>query len=171
MSMILAETEKHKYCEKALSLEGIGRGLYLTLGEMLHKIREERLYEPAWESWQEYCMEFKDLSPGSISKMITVYETFVLNFGYSVDSLAKVGGWTKLYQISPYIHSKADAEQWLAKAEIQSRQDLQKELVEAKTGVLMSECKHENTYLIRICEDCGERHREYDSAAPLSSGI
>src|SRR6185436_15469067 len=93
------EAGKHKYCEKALMLEEAGRAMYLTLGEMLYNIRNDRLYEPYWGSWQEYCMEFKDLSGASISKLITVYEVFVLKFGFKVEELAKAGGWTKLYQL------------------------------------------------------------------------
>jgi hypothetical protein len=155
------ENVNHKYCEDALALEGVGRTVFFSLGKMLHKIREERLYEPYWDSWMSYCYEFKDLSPASISKLITVHEMFVLKYGYSPETLSETAGWTKLYQIAPHIHDKEQAEEWLEKAKTQTRQDLAKEITEAKTGVSMSECKHLKTFVIRVCEDCGDRELLY----------
>lgn len=158
----LRETRNHLYCQKALDMESIARGVYLSLGEMLYKIREERLYEPFWSSWAEYCMEFKDFSQGSISKMIAVYEVFVLKYGYSVDELSKAGGWTKLYALTPHIKSKKDADKWLKIAGEQTRTDLGRSLVEAKTGISMSDCKHKNSHVIRICDDCGVKVIEHE---------
>lgn len=153
---------KQKYCQRAVMLEEAGRAMYLTLGEMLFNIRNGRLYEPFWSSWQEYIMEFKDLSGASVSKLITVYEVFVLKYGFKIEELAKAGGWTKLYQLALVSPTRSKAEKWLAKAGVTTRNDLQKFLVEAKTGIDMSTCKHKDAYLIRICPDCGDRHRVYD---------
>lgn len=153
----LTESGKHSYCEKAIAMEGIARSVYLTLGEMLFNIRQDKLYEPHWSTWNEYCMEFKDFSQGSISKMIAVYETFVLKYGYDVDELAKAGGWTKLYAMTPHIQSREDADKWLGIAATLTRADLTKSLIEAKTGVDMSTCKHTNTYTLVVCQDCGEK--------------
>lgn len=157
----IVEKKKHEYCKKTLEMEEGARMLYLLLGERLANIREERLYEPFWADWGTFCMEFKDLSPASISKIIKVYQLFVVKLGYSPEKLAKAGGWTKLYAISLHIKTKKDAEKWLALGESQSRQDLGKHLVEAKSGISMSDCKHKNTYVIRVCEDCGNREKVY----------
>lgn len=162
MAKDLSEIGKQKYCERAVLLEEAGRAMYLTLGEMLHNIRNERLYEPFWGSWQEYCMEFKDLSGSSISKLITIYEVFVLRYGFKIEELAKSGGWTKLYQIALASPTKKDATRWLSKGKVASRSDLMKFLTEAKTGIDMSKCKHKDAYLIRVCPSCGDRHRVYE---------
>ena len=162
--IIKGEQEKKNYCDKTLELEEGARTVYLMLAERLYHIREERLYEPAWSSWHEYTMEFKDLSPASISKMISVYELFIMQYGFKPNELTKAGGWTKLYQLMKQINSKADAEKWLGLAEVHSRQDLDKLLVESKTGVSMHECKHTETVTIRVCADCGEKIRDFSTS-------
>lgn len=161
---ITKESEKHVYCENALKLEREARFSYLALGEMLYNIRQELLYEPFWSSWNEYCMEFKDLSQSSIAKLISIYETFVLKYGYKPEELAKAGGWTKLYSVIMYIKNKEDAKKWIHLASTLSRSDLGKYLVEAKTGVKMYECEHSDTFLIRVCEKCGNKERVYETA-------
>lgn len=155
------EIKKHDYCEKTIELEHHARRLYLNMGERLFNIRNDRLYEPAWSSWQEFCMEFKDLSISSISKMISVYEVFILKYGFSPEKLAEVGGWTKLYALIPLIGSKSDAKEWLDKSALLTRQDLTKAVIEASTGVSMSSCKHPNAFLVKICPDCGDKEKVY----------
>ena len=168
-NLVKSEEEKHKYCDTTLQMEQGVRQLFLLMGERLMRIRDERLYEAGWDTWNDFCLEFKDMSPASISKLISVYEVFVVTYGFTPDQLAKAGGWTKLYQILKFVHSKEEAEKWLALAETTSRQDLGKYLVEADTGVAMHECKHERTFLVRVCEDCGSKHRDYDAEAKLST--
>jgi len=159
--IIKSEDEKKKYCDTTLELEEGARTVYLMLAERLHDIRENRLYEPFWSSWQEYTMEFKDLSPASISKMISVYDVFIKQYGFTPAELAKAGGWTKLYQMMKKINSKQDALDWIEKAETHSRQDLERLLIESKTGISMHECKHPNTVTIIVCQDCGEKIRDF----------
>ena len=157
-----SEIKKHDYCQKTIELENHARMLYLNMGERLYNIRNERLYEPAWSSWQEYCMEFKDLSAGSISKMITVYEIFILKYGFSPEKLSEVGGWTKLYTLIPLISSKTEAKEWLGKSVLLTRKDLTLEVKEARTGISISKCEHENAILLKICPDCGNKERIYE---------
>lgn len=168
MTRAVSEASKHAYCQKTLELEEAAKLVYLQLGERLYNVRNERLYEAGWDSWDDFCMEFRDLSPASISKLISVYETFVLGYGFKPEKLARAGGWTKLYQISRHVKDREDAEEWLEKAEVSSRVDLGKSLVEAKTGVPMLECPHERTYTVEICEDCGERVRVYEDGEKTS---
>ena len=56
----ISDEKKHAYCKKAIAHETDARLLYLGMGEMLYNIRENRLYEPFWDSWHTYTMEFKD---------------------------------------------------------------------------------------------------------------
>lgn len=158
---LMSQEESKKFCDDTLEVEAGARAVYLMLAGRLHRIRKDRLYEPHWSSWHEFTMEFKDLSSASISKMIRVYEVFVLEYGFSEKELIKAGGWTKLYQMLKHINSKSDAKKWLDSAEVLSRQDLEKEMKEVETGVSMHECKHANTVTIIVCEDCGEKMAEF----------
>lgn len=160
--IIKDESYKQDYCDTTLQMETGARTVYLMLAERLYNIREERLYEAGWSSWQEFCMEFKDMSPASVSKLISVYDVFIKQYGFKADELAKAGGWTKLYQMLKLVHTREDAVKWLSTAETASRQDIKKFLTEAKTGVNMSECKHNTTFLVRVCEDCGEKWKEHE---------
>lgn len=157
------EIQHKDYCDDTLEMEQGARLVYLILGERLRKIRENRMYEPAWSSWHEYCMEFKDLSTGSISKIIAVYERFILELGYKPLELAKAGGWTKLYEISKRVTNREDAAKWLDIAETCSRKDLNDYLIEDKVGVIMSECHHEDTYVIRVCRECGNKEEVFEN--------
>lgn len=159
--MHITDQNKKEYCDKTVALEEGARTVYMMLAERLHNIKTDRLYEPYWGSWHEFTMEFKDLSPASISKMISVYDLFVLQYKFKPAELTKAGGWTKLYQMMKHIHSKKDAEKWLEKASVLSRQDLEKEIVISKTGIEMSECAHKDTYLVRVCRDCELKVEEY----------
>jgi hypothetical protein len=151
---------RNEFCKETIALEAKARLLYLEMGARLHKIREEKLYEPYWDSWVEYCMEFKDMSPSAISKMISVYETFVLRWGFSYDRLSKVGGWTKLYALTNIVSTKKEAEHWLSKSQDLTLIDLSREVREVKTGVSMHKCKHPNKYTITVCPDCKDRWGE-----------
>ena len=155
------ENAKHDYCSKTLEMEEGARLIYLILGERLYHIREQRLYEPQWSSWIEYCLEFKDLSTSGISKMITVYEKLVLELGFKPSELVKAGGWTKLYAIAQIIKDKKEADHWLHLASTLSRTHLMAEITEKTKGVEMAKCQHKNTYKVEICEDCGHKERIY----------
>ncbi len=156
------ELVNNNFCNKALELEQGARLTYLKLGAMLYKIREERLYEAGWESWVEYCMEFKDLSPSSISKLVSIYKKFVLELGFHQDYIPMQDvGWTKLYEMVPMVSNREQALKLLEKASVLNRQDLRKELIETRTGIEIKECKHLESYLIKVCPDCGDREKIY----------
>lgn len=150
------ETEKLKYCNEALEIEKKLRKGFLVLAQYLYKIREGRFYEPQWSTFEEYMWEFKEISPATISKMISVYENYVVKFKFRPRKLEPIG-WNALYTMLPVIKSKASAQRWIGTALVLSRQDLFKEIKEKRTGVDMSECKHEDFYEIRICRTCGDR--------------
>ena len=157
------EIVNNNFCNKALELEQNARLAYLKLGAMLYKIREERLYEAGWGSWVEYCMEFKDLSPSSISKLISIYKKFILELGFNHDFIPmRDVGWTKLYEMVPMVSDMQQAIGLMEKASVLSRQDLRKELIETRTGIEIKDCRHLEAYVIKVCPDCGERERIYN---------
>lgn len=153
------EIENLNYCNKAISLEKDISKQFLLLGEYLYRIDSERLYEPQWTSFNEFIKEFKSLSQASVSKLLNIYSRFVIDYQIPEDKLIGVGGWTNIAEILPITKSKEDALEWIDKATVLTRSDLRKEISEKKTGVQMSECKHEDYYVIKVCKICHDKIR------------
>lgn len=149
------EIQKLSYCNKALEIKNDLECRFILLGEYLYNIKEHSLFEPQWSSFQEFCMELK-MSTNTINKLMQVYKVFVLNYNIPMDTLATAGGFSLIADTLPAIHSREDAMEWLGKTTVLTREDMRKELKEKKTGILMSECKHSNTYTVTVCRDCGE---------------
>jgi len=152
------EIQSYNFCKNALELEKKMRNSYFILAGCLYKIQNEKLYEPHWSSFEEFCWEFKDISSSTVSKLISVYKKFILEFNLSPVKLNNIG-YSLLYAIIPVVKTKEDADEWLLKAEELTRSDLSKFIKEKQTGIDMTKCKHKDFYEIRICRDCGERQR------------
>jgi hypothetical protein len=158
MTQSLTERDKHDYCNKTLFLVDKIEGDFLTLAERLYKVREERLYEAGWGSFEEFCMERKSISKGTASKLITVHELYVVKHKVSSRKLLEVG-WTALYAGRNLADSKEGALKFVDDATRLAPQHLKQTITEAKTGVSQADCKHKNAYTMFICPDCGEKHR------------
>ncbi len=159
--MDMTEMKNLVYCNKALALKKDIEGHFMLLSEYLYRIKEFRLYEPQWSSWLEFVYEMK-ISPNMANKLVQIYKTFILGYGFNPDDIATVGGWSSVQEILPVITSKEDAYKWLDEAKNLTVSDLRKSVKEAKTGINMSSCSHKNSYLVRVCKDCGERHQEFE---------
>lgn len=144
------------YCEKAIELKKNIEGSFLDLGELLYNIKEHRMYEPQWSSFEEYCFELK-MSSNVIYKLIQIYKTFIIGYGFTHSEVITAGGFSLLQDILPVIKTKKDAMEWLKKSEVLTRSDLRKEIKEQKTGISMTSCKHPETYTVEICKHCNER--------------
>lgn len=153
----------HRFCLETKHLKERLELDFLHLGERLWKIRGERLYEPQWSDFGEFLMELK-LSESTACRLIGIWHKFVFQFKIPISELVKAGGWTLLAEISPAIESKREAVHWLAKAQNLTVTDLRRELKEAKTGVEMKECKHEDSFILRCCKNCGLRERIYEQS-------
>lgn len=149
------------YCQKAINLKNSLETTYLELGEQLYQIKEKELFKANWETWEEFTWELR-MTSNSINKLIQIYKTLVLGYGFTSQEIGAAGGWTLIADVLPMITSKDDAVVWLKNAETLTRADLRKTIKEKKTGVSMSECKHKNTYTIEICSDCGERWKRHE---------
>ena len=93
---------------------------------------------------------------------MSLYSKFILEYGFTHKQLVDAGGWSVLSEALPVIHSKKDAEHWLGEAQHLSLRDMRTSIREARRGVEMASCKHDNTYIIKICSDCGDRQKIYD---------
>lgn len=152
------------YCNDALQLKTSLEQGFIRLGEYLYTIKNERLYEANWASWEEYSLELK-MSQNSINKLIQIYARFILSYGIPEEKVVEAGGWSVIAELLPVIETAEQAEEWLDKAKELTREDLRKEITEKKSGIPMQSCKHLDTYTITVCRGCGikmEDHEDHD---------
>ena len=161
MNQNLAKTNK-EFCDKIKHIRDDIEKHFIALALGLYTIREKKLFEPNYETFGEFVDGEMKMSQGTASKLIKVYEVFVSQYKLPKKEVIKAG-WTNLYTVLPVITDKAGAEEWLGQATELSRVDLEKLVKEKKTGVVQYDCKHKNTYLVKICQDCGERSRVYEA--------
>ncbi len=156
-------TKNLDYCTKALEFEKQISTQFITLGEYLYNIRNQNLFLPQWNSFNEYCMEFKSLSQASISKLVNIYGKLIVDYEIPIEKVAALGGWSNIAEALPVINSKEDAEEWVEKAGVLSRVDLRNEITEKRTGMDMRNCEHSDWYEIRVCRTCHDKRRIADS--------
>ncbi len=157
----MTELQNFDYCQETLLLKSTIESSFLDLAARLMKIRNERLYEPQWTSFAEYCMEMK-MKESVASRLINILERFVIGFGATYEDIVKIGGWSMAAELLPVIKTEEDLKHWFGKAELLSRDDIRRDKKEALTGILQTECQHPNAYKLVICPDCGERHKLYE---------
>ncbi len=155
------QIENFNYCQQAIEIKNKTEVSFLQLGEYLFNIREQRLYEGQWDTFHNFLEEM-NLQDSTASKLISVYRKFIFELNIPKENLLEAGGWTKLAKIVNVIETPEDADEWLAKSSVLSMRDLEKEIKENKTGVEMKTCRHDNTYLVEICKDCGEKWERFD---------
>lgn len=144
------------YCKETLTFKVKLEEGYLVLAERLKKIRDERLFAQGWEYFGDFLEEMH-MSETTASKMINIYEKFVLEWKFSSEDLLQAGGWSSIAETLPIVKTREDAEDALLQAGTLTRGDLRKYVTEKKTGKPMDLCLHEDSYNINICRSCGER--------------
>jgi hypothetical protein len=155
-------TIKKEYCEETIRLKENIEVAFLDLGERLMRIRDERLYENNWDAFEDFLMEVK-ISSGTASKLINIYQRFVLEYKISTKKIALAGGWSIVAECLPLVKTKDEALEWLEKAGFMTQTDIRREMKEAKTGIMMKDCEHDWTYIkFRTCEKCSLKERVYE---------
>lgn len=134
-------------------------GAFLELGERLRRIREEKLYEGEYQNFDEFLLEAK-ISKATASKLIIVYETFILKFKMPVKMLSGVG-YSSLYAIAGHVDTKDKAQELVERASMLTRDDLQDSLREEGPGVQLCAHSKKDKRIIEVCS-CGRRKRRYD---------
>lgn len=157
-----SQNQNLKYCTDTINLKKEIEQSFLTLGEHLYNIKRDEMFLPQWSSWDEYVTEIK-MSLNMANKLIQIYETFILEYKFAPEDITTAGGWTVVAEILPVIENRDDAENWLNMASELTRDDLRKEVKEAKSGVEMATCAHADTYIIRICRCCGNKEEIYEA--------
>lgn len=152
-------TDNLKYCNDTLDLKKEIEGNFIYLAERLHTIKQHNLFEPQWSSFLEFCFEMR-ISQNMANKLMQIYEVFILGYGFKPEEITTVGGWGTLQEILPMVKTKKDAVHWMKEASILTVSDLRKNIREERTGIDMAKCKHSNSYVVRICKDCGDKIQE-----------
>lgn len=162
MTKQLDEKSNYDFCLATIEADKHTEEAVLALAERYYKIHALKMYEPAWSSFEEYCMEIKGREYSTVMKLIGIHEKFVVQYRISPKSLSEAGGWSVISELLPVIKTKDDANKWLQRAKELPREHLRAEVREHKRGIPIASCKHTDTYLIRVCRGCGEKHEVHE---------
>lgn len=154
----MADIVPRTYLKETMALRHTIEGAFLDLGHRLHRIREEQLYKDEYQNFDEFLLEAK-ISKATASKLIIVYQTFVLEYNIPVKRLAGVG-YSSLYTIARHATTKDKAEELVERATELTRDDLQESMRDDDTA--RPGCKHSDSRIVEVCNDCGNRKRRYD---------
>lgn len=159
--MAKSVTDKNvSYLHKTIQLREQLEGGFLLLAERLKKIRDERMFRDEYDSFEDFLREIR-ISPATASKLIGVYEKFVILGDIAPEDLIKQG-WTNLSIFLPLITSKKNAREIYDKVAPLDRTDAMRVYEEMKRGVDMGTCPHGDTYALEICRDCGIRMEKHE---------
>lgn len=143
-----------RYLEETKKLKnGLEEG-FLHLGERLYRIKEKKMWEEDYGSYAEFLMDLK-VSEATASKLVAIYSKFVLEYKFSYEELAPCS-WSSLYSLMPLATSRSKALALVEDAQQLKRGDVEEKMRSEKHP----DCKHIDSFLLRICPDCGFRHRE-----------
>lgn len=152
-----------KFCDETIQKKQSLEIGWLELASNLKEVRDNAFYEGRWESFEDFLADPEmSLDKASANKMIAIHEKLVLTYKIDTQHIANAGGWSKVSEVMPVITDRESAIEWLNQCESLSKDDLRKEVKEARSGVSTKECKHTNTYTIVVCRDCGLKMEDHD---------
>ena len=123
----------------------------MELAKRLKKIRDQEMYLPAWESWSLYLEDIK-VKDSVASRMITAYEKWVLEGGFSAKEVAPIG-WSTLYDARHHVSREV-----LDNLILKEGKGTRDYILELNSGVSMENCRHDY-YKLEVCRRCGEKHQ------------
>lgn len=143
------------YCTETIQLKRTIQSAFLTLAERLYHIRREEMWTTNWGSWSEYLEEL-DVSEATASKLIKVYEIYVIQYKIDESKLVKLG-WDSLYSAIPLIAESKKKPLEVVEDFAHLRKSDQREVLrEAKKGP----CDHNwEDFKMRRCTNCGKMER------------
>lgn len=149
------------FCTDTIELKERAEIEFLELGRRLCEISRGRLWRGGWDSWEEYLHELR-MSQGTASKLMRIYQLLVERHGFSPANIASAGGWTVVAEVLPAMKEKHEAERWMDLARRLSRTDLRRTFHEETKETNMLTCRHTDTYLLRICNECGLKMKVFE---------
>lgn len=141
------------YCDATIALAKKIGNSFMELAMRLHNIRSRALWQDSWDSWEEFVCHL-DISQATASKLIKVYEHYVIDHGIEKSVLADAP-WSNLYELMPTATTKELAVGAVEKSKLLRREEVREEAREAKHG----KCNHEDEFEVHImqCRRCGAR--------------
>ena len=121
---------------------------FLELGGRLYEIREKNVWRASYEAWDDFLVASR-LSKSTASKLISVFEAYVVEGGVSQETLEGVP-YSLLYEAIPLIENHG-VPMTVAKVKLLTRSEIKEEVREEKHG----DCQHTET--IHICAACHKR--------------
>lgn len=151
-----AVQEAIDYLQETTELKKNLEVAFIDLGRHLKRIKDEKLYLHGYENFLGFLDDIK-VSESVASRLIAIYDKFIIQLGYAPAQVAEAGGWSLVSTILPVIQTREDADEWMNKATTLTRADLRREIKEHQSGIDMTKCEHAETYTVTICRDCGDR--------------
>jgi len=149
----------------------IGGLSYLKIGQLLKRIKEEKLYKYLGEGSEEFEDFESFLKTPEINMelrkayyLIQIWDTFCEKLGFKEEELAGIP-WTSLRVLLPVVR-KENARELVEKARNLNRTHLETEIKALKSGLVtiedLSNCKHQEVTEFHYfrCNYCGERFQE-----------
>jgi hypothetical protein len=126
---------------------------FFELGERLYKIREEKLYEDSYETFQEF-LDDAHINKSMASKLAKIHEVYILNGGKEPQTLVGVG-YSNLYEAIPIAQTEG-IDNAVVKADKLTRAEIIEEVKESKYGEHVHVPGPER---FAICQICGKFFR------------
>lgn len=155
------EIQNKQYCDNAIALKENIETNYLRLAEVLKIIRDQRLYQPMHSTFKEFMMEL-DISEGTASKMIQVWDKLVNEYEIPESEIVAINGWSKAYLIAKNVKTKDEAVEFVERAKIATRGHLEADIKEKYQGVDQDKCPHEFRTL-KTCKKCNYKYEEFSN--------
>lgn len=126
---------------------------FLELGARLFHIREKRLWEGTYDSYQEF-LDAAHINPGHASILAKIHQYYIVDGGKKQETLAGIG-YSNLYEAIPLIE-KEGIDSAVIKAETLTRAEIKDEVRDQKHGDHTHELGEER---FGICTKCGKFFR------------
>lgn len=148
------------FCEETVEIQKETEKRFLEVGGRLKDIRDKKMWEGRWEDFSEFCELDMGMNESTASKMINVYEVFILKYGFSPEKVIE-GKWSKVAMLLPIVATKKDAEYWLNQARHNSKRDLGIAIYEHRNNVDQAKCRHKDCYryTVEVCNTCKNQRR------------
>lgn len=123
---------------------------FLELGSRLYRIREERLWEETYESYQDF-LDAAHINPGHASILCSIHKHYVVEGKKKTETLAGIG-YSNLYEAIPLIE-RDGVDKAVVVAGTLTRAEIKDEVREQKHGVHRHKLGTERW---AKCDTCGK---------------
>jgi len=127
----MSEITNNQFVRSTIELVKSIETRFLELGARLYRIREERLWEGSYDTFNDFLEEI-NLSKGNASILASVHENYVLSGHVEVENLAGIP-YSRLYEAIPLIE-KEGVTSAVVKATTLTRSEIKEEVQEKKLG-------------------------------------